>query len=179
MLNYDTLVSLGKQLGFRQIVPLDPETIDLKPEVREMCAANTCGMFGKCWSCPPGCGTLEECRSKIAEYPYGILVQTVGELEDPLDGEGMIEARDRHKENFQKMHEALRGMYPHVLAIGAGACGVCESCTYPGQPCRFPDKCITSMEAYGMLVLEVCKKNNLTYYYGPNTISYTSCLLFK
>ena len=33
------------------------------------------------------------------------------------------------------------------------------------------------MEAYGMLVLEVCKDNHLGYYYGPNTIAYTGCFL--
>lgn len=179
MLNYDALATLGQEIGFRHVVPLDPTTIDLKPEVRDMCAANTCGKYGKCWSCPPGCGTLEECKAKLAEYPYGILVQTVGDLEDAFDGEGMMEAKDRHKEHFQKMYEVLRGMYPNMLAVGAGGCTVCEHCTYPDAPCRFPDKCITSMEAYGMLVLEVCKKNNLAYYHGPNTISYTSCFFFR
>lgn len=178
MQDYDELTVLGQKIGFRHVVPLNPATIDLKPEVRDMCAANTCGKYGKCWSCPPGCGPLEECKARIARYQRGILVQTVGELEDALDGEGMMAAKDRHKAHFLEMYDALRPMFKDMLAIGAGGCDICESCTYPDQPCRFPDKCITSMEAYGMLVLEVCKKNNLAYYHGPNTISYTSCFLF-
>ena len=28
-----------------------------------------------------------------------------------------------------------------------------------------------------MLVLEVCKANGLAYYYGPETMTYTSCFL--
>ena len=35
------------------------------------------------------------------------------------------------------------------------------------------------MEAYGMLVLEVCKANDLQYYYGPTTITYSSCFLIR
>ncbi|MCD7867201.1 MAG: ASKHA domain-containing protein [Clostridiales bacterium] len=33
------------------------------------------------------------------------------------------------------------------------------------------------MEAYGMLVTEVCQSNHLEYYYGSCTIAYTSCYL--
>ena len=38
---------------------------------------------------------------------------------------------------------------------------------------------IASMEAYGMVVLEVCKANGLTYYYGADKMAYTSCFLLK
>ena len=48
--------------------------------------------------CPPGCGSLEECEAKVRQYRYGIIVQTVGELEDAFDGEGMMETEARHKE---------------------------------------------------------------------------------
>ena len=30
-----------------------------------------------------------------------------------------------------------------------------------------------------MLVLEVCKANDLQYYYGPTTITYSSCFLIR
>ncbi|MEF2837758.1 MAG: DUF2284 domain-containing protein [Oscillospiraceae bacterium] len=48
---------------------------------------------------------------------------------------------------------------------------------HPDAPCRFPDKQIASMEAYGMLVLEICKSNGLQYYYGADKMAYTSCFL--
>uniref|UniRef100_UPI0040573B31 DUF2284 domain-containing protein n=1 Tax=Acetatifactor sp. TaxID=1872090 RepID=UPI0040573B31 len=52
-----------------------------------------------------------------------------------------------------------------------------KQCTYPNSPCRFPEKMISSMEAYGMLVAEVCKANDMKYYYGPNMIAFSSCFL--
>ena len=65
-----------------------------------MCAADSCHKYNKCWSCPPGCGTLEECEKRVRKFKLGILVQTVGELEDSLDGEGMMRTEAMHKASF-------------------------------------------------------------------------------
>ena len=143
--------------GFSHVVLLDCDTIELKPEVRQMCAADTCHKYDKCWSCPPGCGSLEECEAKVRQYKYGIIVQTVGELEDVFDGEGMMETEARHKEYFVEFEKKLREIYPDMLAIGAGCCTKCKVCTYPDAPCRFPKQAFSSMEAYGMLVTQVCQ----------------------
>ena len=99
---------MGMEQGFSHVVLLDCDTIELKPEVRQMCAADTCHKYDKCWSCPPGCGSLEECEAKVRQYKYGIIVQTVGELEDVFDGEGMMETEARHKEYFVEFEKKLR-----------------------------------------------------------------------
>jgi predicted metal-binding protein len=64
-----------------------------------------------------------------------------------------------------------------VLALGAGCCTICRTCAYPDAPCRFPDRAVASMEAFGLLVLEVCKANGLQYYYGSDKMAYNSCFL--
>lgn len=177
MITDKELEKLGKEAGFTHVAPLDCATIKLLPEVRQMCESNTCHMYGKNWACPPACGTLAQCEEKVRKYTHGILVQTVGELEDSLDGEGMIQTETEHKEHFFALEEKLREIYPDMLPIGAGCCTRCTSCTYPDSPCRFPDKSFASMEAYGMLVTQICQDNHLSYYYGPCTIAYTSCFL--
>ena len=171
------LLRMAEEAGFTHAAPLDPATIELKEEVRAMCADNSCGQYEKRWSCPPGCGTLEACGERIAGYRAGILVQTVGELEDSMDVEAMMEAEAAHKASFQKLYADLRGIFSDMLALGAGCCTQCGACSYPDAPCRFPEKMVSSMEAYGMLVLDVCRRNDLKYYYGPGTIAYTSCFL--
>lgn len=178
-MDLDALREVGQSIGFTYVVPLKCSTIELLPEVRAMCEKNTCHKYGKCWSCPPGCGDLETCREILARYRGGILVQTVGELEDAMDGEGMMETEARHKEYFIKFEKYLRETWPDMLAIGAGCCTKCKVCTYPDAPCRFPKQAFSSMEAYGMLVTQVCKANGLQYYYGPCTIAYTSCYLLE
>lgn len=179
MIDYKTLEEKGHSFGLTHIAPLDCNTIELLSEVRDMCASDKCGQYGKKWSCPPGCGSLEECEKKIRSYRYGILVQTVGEMEDSMDYDAMMETERLHKEHFLAFDEYLRELYPNRLPLGSGCCTRCKECTYPDAPCRFPEKSMSSMEAYGMLVTQVCQANNLPYYYGPNTISYTSCYLLE
>lgn len=179
MIAYEQLAQLAADAGFTAWAPLDVSTLDLKTEVRDMCAVNTCGRYGKCWSCPPGCGTLEECKAQLTGFTGGILVQTVGDMEDSFDFEAMVETEQRHKEYFHRLHTLLREQAGEVLALGSGSCTICPTCTYPDAPCRFPDKAVASMEAFGLLVLEVCQSNNLKYYYGPDKIAYTSCFLLK
>ena len=178
-MTYEQLSKMAEAAGFTAWAPLDVNTLELKPEVRDMCAVNTCGQYGKRWSCPPGCGSLEECTAELKGYTHGILVQTYGDIEDGFDFEAMMEIESDHKDHFSDMRDALREADADILALGAGCCTVCAKCTYPDAPCRFPEKQISSMEAYGMVVLEVCKANGLTYYYGSDKMAYTSCFLMK
>lgn len=176
-MDFERLRKLAVEAGFTNIGRLSVSTIELKEDVRGMCEKNTCGRYGKSWSCPPGCGTLPECEEKIRKYQEGILLQTVGDLEDEFDGEGMMEASEKHTENMLRFRELLLREVPGALVLGAGSCRICKECTYPESPCRFPESRIESMEANGMLVLEVCRQNGMEYYYGKEKIAYTGCAL--
>lgn len=178
-MNYESLSAIAQQCGFTAWAPLDVSTIELKQEVRDMCAVNSCGQYGKRWSCPPGCGDLEDCRTNLQTCTGGILVQTMGDIEDGFDFEAMMEIESDHKEHFLQMYTALREQGADTLALGAGCCTKCANCTYPDAPCRFPKEMVSSMEAYGMLVMEVCKANGLQYYYGSDKMAYTSCFLIR
>lgn len=179
MFDFEEIKELALKEGFSYVGELDCDTIELRDEVRAMCASGNCHVYGKRWSCPPGCGTLDECREKVRKYKRGIIVQTVGELEDPMDGESMMETEQLHKENFSKCEKMLRERFPDMLAMGAGCCQKCKVCTYPDEPCRFPKEAFSSMEAYGMLVTQICQDNHMKYYYGPCTIAYSSCYLLE
>ena len=178
MLNYEELIAAGEKAGFTHVAPLDVSTIHLLDEVRDMCATNTCGAYGTKWSCPPGCGTLEALQEHAFAYPRGVLLQSTGTLEDDFDVDTMMETERIHKERFLRFVEWLRANVPRSMPMSAGACTICQTCTYPDAPCRFPDRAIPSMEACGLLVSDACTKAGLAYYYGPRTITYSSCALF-
>ena len=161
----EELKKIGNSIGFFKVEELNIDKIKLLPEVRQMCSTDKCHMYGRNWSCPPACGTLEECAADISGYKKGIIVQTKGELEDEFDGEGMMETEALHKEHFVKMHDQLKKFF--------------AKCSYPDAPCRFPEKRFSSMEAYGMLVTQVCQDSGIEYYYGPGTITYTSCFFLE
>lgn len=174
----DLITAVALESGFSNTAPLVMDTIILHPEVRDTCAKNKCQAYDTNWSCPPACGTLEECWKELQQYTSGILLQTRGLLEDSMDFEGMMRIEEEHKEHVYRFADKVRELYPGCLILG-GVCTFCKKCTYPDAPCRFPMKRISSMEAYGMFVSEVCKANNLTYYYGPDTLAYVSCAFFK
>ncbi|MDY3917636.1 MAG: DUF2284 domain-containing protein [Candidatus Limivivens sp.] len=177
-LTTEEMIRAAKEAGFSAAVPLDIHTLHPLDEVRAMCASNHCHMYEKNWSCPPGCGSLEFCSEQIRRCTRGILVQTIGDIEDSMDFEGMMEVENRHKEIFARVTDLFRKEMS-VLPLGAGSCVRCKSCTYPDQPCRFPEKMTHSMEAYGLLVNQVCRDNQLPYYYGSEKIAYTSCYLVE
>ena len=173
----EEIVALALECGFSQAGAVNMEALELLPEVREMCAADRCHMYGRCWTCPPACGTLEETAARARQYRRGILVQSTGELEDDFDVETMQELEELQKERFSRLVERLRAIWPDCLPMASGACSICGTCTYPDAPCRFPHKAIPSMEAYGLFVSRVCEQSGMKYYYGPRTMTYTSCVL--
>ena len=170
---------LALSIGFSHAGIIDPSKLRALPEVRDMCADGRCRRYNRCWSCPPACGTLEEAEARMHRYRCGVLVQTTAELEDDFDMEAMMEAEKRHKTNFFTLAEQFRVQVPVCLPLGAGSCTVCETSTYPDRPCRFPEKMFSSMEACGILVNEACTLAGLKYYYGPRTLTYSSCILFS
>lgn len=173
----DRLIELARQLGFEHLGKLNVCALEFLPEVRDMCADDRCHKYKKSWSCPPACGSLADIAAKAGCYTGGVLVQTTAVMEDAFDLEAITRAQKLHKERFAVLCRRAKLLFPQVLPMAAGACTLCRRCTYPDRPCRYPAKVFPSMEAYGLLVGEVCKKSGLLYYYGEKTITYTACIL--
>jgi predicted metal-binding protein len=175
----DALKALAAETGFSHAGALDAASIQLREEVRDMCAENKCKAFNTNWSCPPACGTLAECGARLRLFRRGIILQTSGCLEDSFDYEAMERLGREHASCMAAFSRKIKPFVSPVLMLGAGACRRCETCSYPGAPCRFPDEMFSSMEAYGMVVSDVCRDNGMRYYYGPNTLTYVGCVLFN
>ena len=173
------LIELARDCGFKVASALDPATLQFLPEVREMCAADKCHNYNKSWSCPPAAGELDALAEKCAMFHKGVIVQTVGVMEDEFDIETMTETGEKHKAAFERLTDRLTELGLDCFPMGMGTCTRCKKCTYPDAPCRFPDKVFPSMEACGLLVSQVCTDNGIKYYYGPNTLAYTSCVLYR
>jgi predicted metal-binding protein len=180
-MNYNTeeLVREALEEGFSEAGELSLDALIFMPEVRDMCNADKCRQYGKNWRCPPACGSLEAAAERAKQYSYGLIVQTTGKMQDDFDYETMVETGEKHKRNFAALVKSLKKRYGDVLPMGAGTCTVCETCTYPDAPCRFPDESISSMEAYGLFVSKVCQLSGIPYYYGKQTITYVSCYLLS
>jgi len=166
----------AESCGFSHYGELDASTIEVYKAARDACAENKCNRYGTNWSCPPGCGTLNECLDKIRQFKRGILVQTTGDI-DPFKYDTYLEVGRQHNRRFAEYCRIVKQKVPGALLCGANACENCSECTYPDAPCRFPDLLSYPMEGMGMMVSEVCKRNGMKYHYGSGTITYISCVL--
>jgi predicted metal-binding protein len=148
--------------------------IEFSPELYKTCAANACGKYNKCWTCPPAVGPLEAQKEKIMAFSSAFVFTTKSDLDDSFDYEGMMRAKEKHDRLTFEMHERFGGDNP---VFGAGSCSICETCAYP-EPCRFPEKKISSIEAAGINVTELSRLGGLRYNNGEKTVTYFSMILF-
>ena len=151
-----------------QYAELEYKDVEFSEEVVAACRANFCGNYNKSWKCPPNVGTLEENKARYAKYTQAFVFTTKHEVEDSYDIEGMNEARLEH----DKVEDLIRPVLPEGSQIlGAGGCNVCKKCAFP-EPCRFPEKAKTSVEACGINVVSLAKKTKINYTNGENTVTY-------
>lgn len=159
------------------IIPVSD--IVLNAAFRDVCQANTCGMFGRCWMCPPDIGEIDELMAQVHQYQYGLLYQTVADLEDSFDIEGMQEAAKQHMHVGQRLEAFLMLQLDKHLHLSCGGCHICERCAkLDGLPCRDPERALPSMEGYGIDVYATCKPTGLKYINGQNTVTYFGIVLF-
>ena len=156
---------------------ISPKDIPFSAEVRELCRANRCGRYGKSWSCPPGVGEWTDLRDRYQSFDEAFLFTTCHELEDSFDYEGMLAAGDLHKKLDDLIADALYGFNGKCVHLSAGACNICEKCTYPDAQCRFPDKARQSLEASGIDVVSLARVCGVRYINGPETVTYFSLIL--
>ena len=176
MINIEEVKAKALECGFTTVAEMDVDTIELNPAARDACAENKCHSYGKNWSCPPGCGTLDECSERIHKYKRGLILQTTGEV-DTMDFEEIMELAQNHGEHVRAFADYVHKHLEGTMLCGDSACRNCKTCTYPDEPCRFPDKLSHPMEGLGMIVSEVCLRNNVKYYYGPGTLTYVACIM--
>lgn len=174
----DSIADAVEALGFECFGVCAAADLRPRADVRDMCAADRCRMYGRNWSCPPACGDIGECAALIRKKARCIIVQTIRNLEDEFDVETMMEAERIQKERMLALADALREVGGDVLLLTSGACTLCEACTCPDAPCRFPTRRYSSMEAFGLMVSEACAASGVPYTHGAGTIAYTGALLF-
>jgi predicted metal-binding protein len=177
----EKLAALVDSVGFEcKGVACAAELVVLEA-VRDMCAADKCNYYDKRWSCPPACGTLDYFREVFGHYGHVLVFQTMGQMEDDFDFEGMVASNTVHHERCLALIDALcadDSLAQATFLLTAGACVICADCAYPQAPCKYPQRMRPSMEAAGLMVNDVCAAAGIPYYHGQGTITYTSCVLY-
>ena len=199
MQDFSFLCEIARQAGFVNAGIIAVEKIPFDPGFRKACEANQCGNYGKCWTCPPDVGEIDDLIRQAKQYRWAVVYQTIGQLEDSYDFEGMMEAGKRHNELAQKLRAFTRERRKErqdgpesetvcteepegvsFLHLGAGGCRVCSVCAkVTGEPCRHPDMAMRSLETYGINVSLLAQEAGMRYINGQNTVTYFGAVFMR
>ena len=176
----DLLIQAALTAGAAGAAFVSGKDIVYSETFREICRANQCGKYGKCWTCPPDVGDIDALIASLGEYKTCLLYQSISTLEDSYDFEGMQAAGTRHAQLSRALGKKLSPyLGEKTLHLGAGGCRFCPRCAkLDDLPCRAPKEALSSLEAYGINVYQTVKKTALKYINGQNTVTYFGAILF-
>lgn len=169
------------QLGAFRAKVIGASAVETDASFRTLCESNACGLYGKCWTCPPDIGQIDVLMAQLRTYSHVLVYQTVGQLEDSYDFENMIRAGNAHNVLAQSLRSVFKESgIQTVLHLGAGGCRVCGVCAKrTGEPCRHPDLAMSSLEAYGINVSRLAPAADMKYINGNNTVTYFGAVFFR
>lgn len=172
----EDILRTAERLGFSHAGFMAAADLCFMKEVRDMCAADRCHMYGRSWMCPPACGTLEENAARASAFRRVLLVQTTARLEDAFDIDTMTRAEAEHKDRFIRLCDALR-RETRCLPLGSGACTCVLAAPIPTPPAACPRRRFPPWKASAFWSPRPVRPPGMKYYYGPGTLTYTSCVL--
>ena len=156
----------------------DPKELEFNSRIRWICE-NECPMYGKSWACPPGVGSLNQCKGKCLAYENCLLISSIVEVSDITDMEETLATRPEHEALTNEVAAILEqlGAKPYILSTEA--CTVCEKCAIlEGQPCRFPEKMHPCVESHCINVVPILESRGLEFQFGANVVTWVSLLFY-
>ena len=157
---------------------IDPKDLEFNNRIRWICE-NECPMYKKSWACPPGVGSLNQCKGKCLQHENCLLISSIVEVNDIADMEETLATRPDHEALTNEVAAIMEemGVKPYILSTEA--CTICERCAIlDGQPCRFPEKMHPCVESHCINVVPILEANGLEFQFGANVVTWISLLFF-
>ena len=157
---------------------IDPVELEFSDRIRWICQ-HECPMYSKSWACPPGVGSVAECRGKCMGFENCLMISTITEVRDIADMEETLATRPEHEAVTDQVREILRelGVEPYILSTEA--CALCERCAIlDGKPCRFPETMHPCVESHGINVVPMLESRGLEFQFGANVVTWISLLFY-
>jgi predicted metal-binding protein len=138
-------------------------------------SCRVCVNYHTRWNCPPVLPSPGEQRNTIGVFGRALIFTTKHPIENSFDFDGMFKALGDHRLLTVELHERFGRSNP---VFGAGGCHLCKQCAWP-EPCRNPQKLVSSMEAAGIDVYKLSRIAGLAYNNGKNTVTFFGMILFN
>ncbi|WP_430937222.1 DUF2284 domain-containing protein [Saccharicrinis sp. 156] len=180
MLEEKELIDICLKHGAFKAHMISVDNISFDERLRDYCEVNQCGYYGKNHACPPHVGGTKDVIEEAKSYNKALVYQTIGNLTDSFDYDGMKNSIKRHSEVSDKIDKKVTLYFEKHLDLRAGPCKICEECSViDNDPCKYPDKKRASLEAYCINVSSLAKECNMDYIHGKNTVTYFGAFLLK
>ena len=164
------LLQMAEKEGFRGAV-LSAKEIPVDGTFRKFCEDNLCGKYNANYSCPPGCGTVEQVHQRLFGGDRALVLQTVHEIGSYENKEAILKSKKNLNLAVLKLTEELRQEGMQCFCLGYGGCPLCDPCKQvEGQPCAFPEKRISCMSAYCIDVGKLADKCGLEFAWVPEKL---------
>ena len=157
---------------------IDPKELEFNSRIRWICE-NECPMYGKSWACPPGVGSLNQCKGKCLVHENCLLISSIVEVDDIADMEETLATRPDHEALTNEVADIMRSLGADPYILSTEACTICEKCAIgEGQPCRFPEKMHPCVESHCINVVPMLESRGLEFQFGANVVTWISLLFF-
>ncbi len=160
----EALVRKAIEWGASAARVLPAREIVIEEGIVALCQNPPCRGFGKSAHCPPHAPAPADVRKLIKKYRSALLFK----IDVPTE---ILLSRDRYRA-FEGVYVLIRRLKDYLreegrLQMEGFAAGSCKPVFCPrikcrvltgGEPCRFPDLALPSMEAVGMNVFELVQQ---------------------
>lgn len=146
---------------------------------RSRCAENLCGEYGKTWGCPPGVGSGEECLHILKRFSGAAIIIKKFDNVDVANTAFLAKICDEHQSVCRKFGIMLRKEGYDALPLSDGGCKYCKECSYPDEPCRFPEERVTSISCYGILMDEYMKSQNIDFEFRKDAVALYGLIFYN
>lgn len=158
----------------------DPPGVDTASMTRclERCEDNVCGRYGTNWGCPPGNGGADACMSTLSGYRGAALIYRRSEM-DPTDEDAVDKMGSEHQDACRRFAGILRRRGYAVLPLADGGCRYCGKCSFPSDPCRFPDQQVPSISGFGIEMSGYLESQGLGFAFEEDAVTLYGLILYN
>ncbi|NLA87906.1 MAG: DUF2284 domain-containing protein [Clostridiales bacterium] len=156
---------------------LTPDDLIFSDKVRFICEQGSSN-YGKSWACPPGIQDIDHCIETCRAYKNVFLFTSVAEVPDCMNFDACLAARRDHEQMTYNIRKRFQERFGKVLALSTG-CMLCDECTCPDEPCRYPEERLSTIESHGILIMETASRLGVTLDCGNNMVTYLSLIFFN
>lgn len=177
MLNKELLEQQLQELPLFQYAFATTNELTFTERVRYICKEE-CPRYNSTWACPPAVGSVDSCKAQCLAYPEMLMISTVTEVSDIENQEETLATRKDHEEITRQVAELIKAQGCELRVLSTESCAICETCSYPDEPCRHPELMFPCVESQGILVTELFEKNGMEFFNG-NIVTWFSLLLYR